>query len=64
VCNGSYISSGKLCYEGFVGVFDRPNSPVNFSGAALDYLREKCKRVSETKARTIHPALFERLDHD
>src|SRR5882724_453202 len=44
VCNGSYISSDKLCYEGLVGVFDRPNSPVNFSGAALDYLREKCKR--------------------
>ncbi len=64
VCNGLYFRSGKACYEGFVGVFDRLNSPVNFSGVALDYLREKCKRVSETQARTIHPALFERLDHD
>jgi hypothetical protein len=64
VCNGPYFSSSKACYDGFVGVFDRPNSPVNVSGVALDYLREKCKRVSEAIARTIHPALFERLDRD
>jgi hypothetical protein len=62
VCNGLYWSSGKFCYEAVAGLFDRPNSPVAGTGVALDYLRQKCKRISEAKARTIHPALFERLD--
>jgi hypothetical protein len=25
-------------------------------------LRQKCKRISEAKARAIYPALFERFD--
>jgi hypothetical protein len=62
VCNGSYWSSGNICYEAIAGLFDRPNSPVAGTGVARDYLRQKCKRINEAKARTIHPALFERLD--
>jgi len=62
VINGAYWSSGRLCYEAVAALFDRPNAPVAGTGVALDYLREKCKRVSEAKARAIHPALFERLD--
>ena len=62
VCNGSYWSSGTICYEAMAGLFDRPNSPVAGTGVACDYLRQKCKCISEAKARTIHPALFERLD--
>ena len=62
VCNGRYWSSGKLCFEAIAGLFDQPNSPVAGTGVALDYLRQKCKRIGEAKARTIHPALFERLD--
>ena len=62
VCNGIYWSSGKVCYEAIAGLFDRPNSPVAGTGVASDYLHQKCKRVSEAKARIIHPALFERLD--
>lgn len=62
VCNGIYWSSGKVCYEAIAGLFDRPNSPVAGTGVASDYLYQKCKRVSEAKARIIHPALFERLD--
>ena len=50
------------CVEGFEGIFDAPNSPVNWGGVGLDYLRFNCKRVSEARARTVHPALFERLD--
>jgi len=61
VCNGHYWTSGKVCYEAIAGLFDRPNSPVAGTGVACDYLRQKCKRISEAKARTIHPALFERL---
>jgi hypothetical protein len=62
VCNGLYWSDGKICYEAIAGVFDRPNSPVAGTGVARDYVRQKCKRISETKARAIHPVLFERLD--
>ena len=62
VINGSYWSSGKLCYEAIAALFDRPNSPVAGTGVALDYLRQNCKRISEARARIIHPALFERLD--
>jgi hypothetical protein len=63
VLNGTYPSSGRLCYEAVAAVFDRPNAPVAGTGVALDYLRAKCKRVSEAKARSVHHALFERLDH-
>ena len=62
VLNGAYWSSGKLCYEAIAALFDRPNAPVAGTGVALDYLRQKCKRISEAKARVIHPTLFERLD--
>ena len=62
VLNGSYWSSGKICYEAIAGLFDRPNPPVAGTGVARDYLRQQCKRISEAQARTIHPVLFERLD--
>ncbi len=62
VLNGCYWSSGTCCYEAIAAVFNQPNSLVAGTGVALDYLRLKCKRISEPKARTIHPALFERLD--
>lgn len=61
VLNGSYWSSATACYEAIAALFDQPNSPVAGTGVALDYLRQKCKRISEAKARRIHPALFERL---
>ena len=60
--NGSYWSSGTICYGAIAAVFDWPNSPVAGTGVACDYLRQKCKRINEAKARTIHPALCERLD--
>jgi hypothetical protein len=62
VLNGTYWSSGRVCYEAIAALFDQPDSPVAGTGVALDYLRAKCKRVSQAKARAIHPALFERLD--
>ncbi len=49
-------------YEGLTAVFDTPNSDVCWSGASREYLRANCKRISEEKARAIHPALFKRLD--
>jgi hypothetical protein len=59
----AYWSSGHVCWEALAGLFDQPNSPVAGTGVALDYLRQKCRRISQIKARAIHPALFQRLDH-
>lgn len=62
VLNGAYWSSGKFCYEAVAGLFEGPDSPVAGTGVALDYLRQRCKRISEAKARAVHPVLFQRLD--
>jgi len=62
VLNGIYWSSGQPCYEAIAALFDRPNSPVAGTGVALTYLRLKCRRISEAKARAIHSALFRRLE--
>jgi hypothetical protein len=62
VCNGLYRSSGMICCEAIAGLFDRPNSPVAGTGVACDYLRQRCKCISEAKARTIHPTLFDRFN--
>jgi hypothetical protein len=62
VLNGTYWSSGGWCYEALAALFDRPNAPVAGTGVALAYLRLKCRRISEAKARAIHPVLFTRLD--
>jgi len=48
--------------EGFGALFYNPNSPVAWTGISRDYLRENCHRVSENRAREIHPELFKRLD--
>lgn len=44
-------------------LMDTPNC-ANICGSqvSLSYLRMKCKRVSEQKAREIHPNLFAYLD--
>jgi hypothetical protein len=61
--NGAYWSSGKLCYEAIAALFEQSDSPVAGTGVALEYLRQRCRRVSEARARAIHPALFKRLDN-
>ena len=50
--------------EAMSAVFYSNNSGVAVGAVALDYLSERCKRISETQARDIHPALFERLDYE
>lgn len=60
---GSYtIRDGEAILEGLGSLYDRPNSPVASTGISAGFLRSKCKRISEAKAREIHPALFARLD--
>lgn len=43
-------------------VFYPPNSPVAPTAVCYQYLRKNCRRVSEARARLVHPALFEWLE--
>lgn len=62
--NKFFSSCGAmLLIEGLGAVHSYPNSPVAATSAAKDaHIRHLCKRIPETLARQIHPALFERLD--
>ena len=51
-----------IIFEGVRGVYDAPNSPVCSCGPAFGYLRLMCRRISEARAREIHPALFAYLE--
>lgn len=59
------VSTGERCpdgaYEAIGAVYFHPDSPVASTFVSPDHLRT-CKRISETVAREIHPALFQRLD--
>lgn len=50
--------------EAVGALFDQPNSPVASTSVSDGYLFKNCKRVSETRAREVHPNLFEYLDRD
>lgn len=54
-----YVAVGEV----ISAIFFSPNSPVCGGGADLGYIHDQCKRISERKAREIHPALFEYLDN-
>lgn len=57
-----HIRGDAIRVEGVGAVFFRPNSPVAVTAADTGYLRERCKRISEERARMVHPALFAYLD--
>jgi hypothetical protein len=57
-----WYSNGHYEYEAIGSVFDYANSPVATTNVHSNYLRENCKRILESKARTIHPELFKYLD--
>jgi hypothetical protein len=44
--------------EGYGADTHQPNAPVAWTSASVEYLRTNCKRISEAKAREIHPKLF------
>ena len=62
IVNGRFRSEDKICYEALAGLFDHPDSVVCGTAVSLDYLHEKCKRIGQARAQTIHPALFERIN--
>lgn len=47
-----------VMYDAVAAVFDHKNSGVATTGVSRGYLRESCKRISESEARRIHPNLF------
>lgn len=59
----SWIACGERTYETISAVYFEPDSPVCGSGCTQAYLTHNCKRISETKARQIHPNLFVYLDN-
>lgn len=44
---------------GFTG---DPDSEIQYYGVLPNFLHDECRRISECKARKIHPKLFEYLD--
>jgi len=61
--DGRELFNGKG-YDCLTGIFDRPNSDVATSGVTPDYLRKRCRRISEAEARRIHPAIFTYLEYE
>lgn len=61
--NGFYPDSeGRPTYEAVVALYDYPNSPVVSGSVRMQYLRTRCKRITEAEARLIHPQLFVVVD--
>jgi len=59
-----YPTANGAQIEALSAVFSGDNSPVAVGAVALEYLSERCKRISEGQARAIHPELFNRLDYE
>jgi len=60
--NGIYFSGKQAVKDGIAAVYDWPNSPPASTAVSLEFLQERCKRISEATAREIHPELFKWLD--
>ena len=59
-----FYSHGHPMRECISAVYFHRNSATCGSSASAEYLRKNCKRISEAKARQIHPRLFAQLDID
>lgn len=60
----TFIQPGAICFEAVCAEEDShiPNSPVKPSYVNVEYLGKFCRRISEARARSVHPRLFEFLD--
>ncbi len=56
---GLFQRGEDLCVQAVHALHDYADSPACSGSLALNYLRKRCKRVSEDIARVIHPRLFE-----
>lgn len=55
-------SGDDLMVEGVGAAYDRANAAVTTASASTSYLLKNCTRISEARAREIHPNLFSLLD--
>ena len=60
----AFIQPGAICFEAVCadGNARSPNSPVKPTYVNVEYLGKRCRRITEARARDIHPRLFEFLD--
>ena len=58
----AFYSGKYACYECACGLLDQANSPVCSSSIPIHILSKYYKRISEAKARKIHPLLFRYLE--
>jgi hypothetical protein len=60
----SFVQEGGVCYPALCAFPDSapPNSPVLKRFFNAEYLGVRCRRITEARARMIHPKLFEYLD--
>ena len=54
--------NARYRYECVLALFVEHNSPVCSGAASVEHIERHCKRISEAKAREIHPKLFEYLE--
>ncbi len=61
---GSFVQPGRICFQAVCAPAEAriPNSVVTTTYFNVEYLGKNCRRVSEARARFIHPRLFEYLD--
>ncbi len=62
VGNDQVTDDGVMC-ETISALFFHPDSVCCGGSASLDYIWKNCRRISETKAREVHPQLFVYLDN-
>jgi hypothetical protein len=64
ISGASFVQQGGVCYSAFCAFPDSevPNSPVLERLCNAEYLGARCRRITEARAREIHPRLFECLD--
>jgi hypothetical protein len=61
-CIARFLNDDPFVLEGLASLFSWPNSPVASTSFRRSFLRLRCKRITEAKAREIHPRLFEFLE--
>ncbi len=59
-----FYSGMEPCYECMAPLPFEEDSPVCNGSVSMYYLAARCKRISEKRAREIHPHMFERLDEE
>lgn len=63
----AYVDNGPQLHGGVDGagaVYYQQNSPCASTSSSWDYLSTHCLRISERRAREIHPELFRYLEVD